>query len=69
MRLVLAVVVDTHEQEVAGVLCHLARILLAADLGDGPFRVLVVFQLQDDGGRIYILSRDEHDETDATLDV
>ena len=50
MRLVLAVVVDTHEQEVAGVLCHLGRILLAADLGDGPFRVLVVFQLQDDGG-------------------
>ena len=50
MGFLLLVVVDAHEEEVVGVLCHLGGILLLLDLVDGAVRILVVFQFEDDGG-------------------
>ena len=58
MGLFLAVVIDTYEEEFACVLRHFGGILATANLVDGGVCITVVFQLQDDGGRIDILSRD-----------
>ena len=55
------VIVDTHQQYLTSILCHLFRILLAEYLVDGGIRVLVVFQFQHDGWRHHVLTRDEHD--------
>ena len=60
VRLGLLVVIDTHEEEVVDMLRHFCRVLYAEDLVDGGVGILVIFQLQDDGGGIYILARDEH---------
>ena len=61
MPLGLLVVVDTHEQEVASVLSHFGGVLLSLDLFNGTVGILVVFQFEDDGGRINVLARDEHE--------
>ena len=61
MGLLLTVVVDAHKKEVAGVLRHFGGILATENLVDGGVGIAVVFQLQDDGGRIDILSWNEHE--------
>ena len=60
MGLCLLVVVDVHKEEVVGVLRHFCRVLLAENLVDGGFGVLVVFQFQNDGGGVDVLAWDEH---------
>ena len=49
MGLGILVIVDTHEEEVVGMLRHFCRILLAQYLVDGGVGITVVFQLQDYG--------------------
>ena len=56
----LFVVVDAHEQQVAGVLPHLVGVLLALDLLDGTVRILVVLQFDDQCWLIHVLTRDKH---------
>ena len=59
------VVGDAHEQQVVGVLGDLRGILLALDLLDSGVNGLIVFQLDDEGWRIDILARDEHQVSKA----
>ena len=56
----LSVVSDAHKQQVVGVLCNLGGILPALDLLDGGVNGLGVFKFYDDGRRIDVLARDEH---------
>ena len=55
------VVVYAHKEEVVGVLGYLCRIFFAVDLGYRAVGILVVFQFKDDGRRLNILARDEHE--------
>ena len=56
-----AVVVDADEQQVVGVLRHLGGVLPALDLVDGGIGILPELQFNDNGGRLHVLARDEHD--------
>ena len=56
----LFVVVDAHEQQVAGVLPQFVGVLLALDLADGTVRILVVLQFDDQCWLIHILAWDKH---------
>ena len=58
--LLLAVVVDTYEKKVAGVLRHFGGVLFSENLVDGGVGISVVFQLQNDGWRIDIFAGDEN---------
>ena len=60
MLFCVAIVVDSNENEVVCVLCNLGSVSLSLDLIYGTVGVLVVFQFDDEGGRIYILSGNEH---------
>ena len=60
MLLCVTLVCDTHKQQIVGVLRYLGGILPALNLFYGGVNGLVVFQLNDDGGAVNILSGDEH---------
>ena len=65
MRLLLLVVIDAHEKEIARVLHYFCGILFALYLVDGGVGIMVVFQLKDDGRGIYILTGNEHQVSKA----
>ena len=52
-----AVIGNSNQQQIVSVLCHLGGIFPAFDLFDGSVNGLGVFQLNDDGRRIDILTR------------
>lgn len=56
----LAAICNPHKQQIINILRNLNRILSALDLLDGCVNGLVVFQLDDDGWRINILTRNEY---------
>ena len=65
MLLGVAVVVDAYEQQVFGVLRHLGGVLPALDLVDSGIGILPELQFDDDGRRLHVLARDEHDVGEA----
>lgn len=65
MRFARAVVSNPHQQQVVGILRDLGGIVLALDLVDGRIDGLVVFQLDNDGGRIDVFAWDEHQVGEA----
>ena len=54
-------------QQAVGILGNLGGILLAVNLVDGSIGFFVDFQLNDDGRRVYILARNEHQDSRALL--
>lgn len=65
MQFTLPLISNPHKQQIISILRHFGRILLAFNLLYGGVNGLVVFQFDDDGGRIDVLTRDEHQVCDA----
>ena len=65
MRFRLTVVVDADEQQAVGIVGQLGGILATLDLIDGRIGILVELQFQNDGWRIDILARNEHQISEA----
>ena len=65
MLLCVALVCDTHKQQIVGVLRHLGGVLPALNLLDGGVNGLVVFQFDDNGRRLNILTGDEYQVGEA----
>ena len=65
VRLRLAVVIDADEQQAVGVFGQLGGVLAALNLVDGRVGILIILQLQHDGGRVDVLARDEHQDGKA----
>ena len=60
MLLGFTVIVDAYQQQTVSILSHLGRVLLAQNLGDSRVGILVILQFDDDGGRVDILTGNQH---------
>ena len=56
----LRVIADAYEQEIIGILSHLDRVVLLQDLADGCINRTAVLQFDDDGRRVHIFPRYQH---------
>ena len=51
-----SVIIDAHQQQVVRILSNLSRIIFAFNLVNGCVGIVVVFQLDDKGGGVYVFS-------------
>ena len=65
MLLGVGIVVDADKEDVAGVFGHLLRIAALLYLVDTRFGILVLLQLNDEGGLADVLARYQHNVGEA----